>query len=64
MKARGKGKVFHINGGGLNKVNSFKMILANVSEGVPVVPFKPLKIAEHPRAAEMRAYAAIPSRYA
>lgn len=62
-KPTGKGKVFHINGGGLSQVNAWKQGF-NVSEGVPVVEFRPYKPPVHPQQARIDAYAAIPSRFA
>ena len=63
MKHKGQG--ISINGNpGQSNLDAWKRRLAKASEGLPVREFVPLKVAEHPRAAEMRAYADIPSRFA
>jgi hypothetical protein len=46
-----------------SQVNNWKSGLANVSEGLPIVEFKPYKPPVHPRQDDMKAYAAIPSRF-
>lgn len=45
----------------ISHMNKYKMLLSAVSEGIPVVPFKPLKAwpaQDHPRQAELDAYRA------
>lgn len=65
MKRTGKGLGINItNVNSISSLNKFNMALANVSEGVPIVPFRPLQVKTHPRSEDMRVYAALPSRFA
>lgn len=59
----GKGKVFHINGGGLNKANALKMLMESASEGLPIREWKPYKVPQAMLDAQERAsaYLRLPS---
>lgn len=46
----------------ISQFNRFKAKIAK-TPGPPVPEWKPLRPTDHPRAAEMRKYAAIPSRW-
>ena len=55
MKAHGKGKGISLTDEFTNKVNKFKQVLANVSEGVPIRPWKPYMPSRAMQAASARA---------
>lgn len=62
-KAHGKGKPLDLvpNANSISKLNTWKNGLANVSEGVPVLEWRPLRsfpAAAHPRQAELDRYRA------
>ena len=49
----------------VTKMNEYKQRMAEISEGVQIRnPWRPLKVAAHPRQAEMDQYRAMPSQYA
>lgn len=64
MKAHGKGLGINLTDKFTNQVNKFKRGLANVSEGVPVVAFRPLRswpARPHEREADLEAYRNLPT---
>jgi len=61
MKKTGKGLGITF-AGGVSNVNLWKGEMTKVSEGLPQREFRPLVVKPHRRAADMQAYAAMPSR--